>query len=61
MKFIKYTRYTGDDFGISAEDLIRALSDYFLRSGFEQQYLDFSEMGEKSIEELQDAIQHHHL
>jgi len=57
MKFIKYTRYTGDDFGISAEDLIRALSDYFLRSGFEQQHLDFSEMGEKSIEELQDAIQ----
>ena len=57
MKFIKYTRYTGDDFGISAEDLIRALSDFFLRSGFERQYLDFSEMDERSIEELQDAIQ----
>ena len=57
MKFIKYTRYTGDDFGISAEDLIRALSDYFLRSGFEGQYLDFSEMDERSIEELQDAVQ----
>ena len=57
MKFIKYTRYTGDDFGISAEDLIRALSEYFLRSGFERQYLDFSEMDERSIEELQDAIQ----
>ena len=57
MKFIKYTRYTGDDFGISAEDLIRALSEYFLRSGFERQHLDFSEMDERSIEELQDAIQ----
>ena len=57
MKFIKYTRYTGDDFGISAEDLIRVLSEYFLRSGFERQYLDFSEMDERSIEELQDAIQ----
>ena len=57
MKFIKYARYTGDDFGISAEDLIRALSDFFLRSGFERQYVDFSEMNERSIEELQDAIQ----
>ena len=57
MKFIKYARYTGDDFGISAEDLIRALSDFFLRSGFERQYVDFSEMDERSIEELQDAIQ----
>lgn len=57
MKFIKYTRYTGDDFGISAEDLIRVLSEYFLRSGFERQYLDFSEMDERSIGELQDAIQ----
>ena len=57
MKFIKYTRYTGDDFGISAEDLIRVLSDYFLRSGFEGQYLDFSEMDARSIEELQDAVQ----
>ena len=57
MKFVKYTRYTVDDFGITSEDLARALSDYFLRSGFEQQYLDFSEMDERSIEELHDAIQ----
>ena len=36
MKSVKYSRYTGDDLGISAEDLLRALSDYFLRSGFDQ-------------------------
>ena len=34
MKWIKYSRYTGDDFGIGAEDLLRALSDYLLQSGF---------------------------
>ena len=31
---IKYSRFTGDDFGISAEDLLQALSDFFLESGF---------------------------
>ena len=56
MKFIKYTRYTGDDFGISAADLIRALSDFFLRSGFEQQYPDFQEMDLRSVDELKDAL-----
>jgi Ca-activated chloride channel family protein len=56
MKFIKYSRYTGGDLGISAEDLMRALSDYFLQSGFEGDSLYFSEMGEQSIEELKEAI-----
>ena len=26
MKWIKYSRYTGEDFGIDSEDLLRALS-----------------------------------
>ena len=56
MKFIKYSRYTGGDLGISAEDLMRALSDYFLRSGFEGDSLYFSEMGQQSMEELREAI-----
>ena len=56
MKFIKYTRYSGDDFGISATDLIRALSDFLLRSGFEQQFPDFGEMDRRSLDELQDAV-----
>ena len=56
MKFFKYSRYTGGDLGISAEDLMRALSDYFLQSGFEGDSLYFSEMGEQSIEELKEAI-----
>ncbi len=56
MKFIKYTKFLGDDFGISAEDLLRALSDYLLRSGYEGQFMEFSEMGRQSLEELQEAI-----
>jgi len=55
MKFVKFTKYLGDDMGISSEDLMRALSDFFLRSGFEQQF-GFHEMDGKSLEELQRAI-----
>src|SRR5579884_2342398 len=54
---IHYSRYTGDDFGISAEDLMRALSDFFLQSGFESQYMQFNEMNQQSLEDLKRAIQ----
>ena len=30
MRWIKYSRYTGEDLGIEAEDLLKALSDFFL-------------------------------
>ena len=58
MKWIKYSRYTGDDFGIDAEDLLRALSDYLLQSGFNAQSMRFSEFDEHSLEDLKRAIQH---
>ena len=35
MKSIRYTRYTGEDFGLTAEDLMKALADFFLNSGFD--------------------------
>src|SRR5579884_931357 len=54
---IHYSRYTGDDFGISAEDLMRALSDFFLQSGFETQYMQFNEMNQQSLDDLKRAIQ----
>ena len=57
MKWINYSRYTGEDFGISAEDLMRALSDFFLQSGFESQYMQFSEMDQNSLERLKEAIE----
>lgn len=53
----QYTRYTGDDFGVDSEDLMRALSDFFLQSGFESQYLQFNEFDPQSLEELKKAIQ----
>jgi Ca-activated chloride channel homolog len=57
MKWIKYSKYTGDDFGIGAEDLLQALSDYLLQSGFNAQSMRFSEFNEHSLEELKRAIQ----
>jgi Ca-activated chloride channel family protein len=54
---INYSRYTGEDFGISAEDLLQALSDFLLQSGFNTQYMPFSEWNEHTLEDLQKAIQ----
>jgi Ca-activated chloride channel family protein len=57
MRSIRYSKYTGDDFGLSAEDLLKALSDFFLQSGFQNQYMGFSEWNQHTLEELKDAIQ----
>ena len=54
---IKYSKYTGEDFGISAEDLLQALSDFLLQSGFNTQYMPFSEWNEHTLEDLKNAIQ----
>src|SRR5258708_38753162 len=51
MKWVKYGKFTGEDFGISAEDLMRALSEFFLQSGYERQF------HELTMEDLKDAIQ----
>src|SRR4051812_35079038 len=57
MKWIKYSRYTGDDMGISAEDLLQALSDFLLESGFSTQYMPASEWNQHTLEDLKRAIQ----
>ena len=57
MKWIKYSKYTGDDLGISAEDLLKALSDFLLESGFSTQYMPFSEWNQHTLEDLKNAIQ----
>ncbi|MEX2260612.1 MAG: hypothetical protein WD696_01605 [Bryobacteraceae bacterium] len=54
MKWIKYSRYTGEDFGVQAEDLLEALSDFLLQSGFHAQ---FHEMNQQTLEDLKQAIQ----
>ncbi len=56
MKSIKYSRYTGEDFGIDAQDLLNALSDFFLQSGFDSPYGQFNEMDQRTMEELKQAI-----
>ncbi len=57
MKWINYSRYTGDDLGITSEDLIKALSEFFLQSGFSNQYMQFNEMNQQSLEDLKEAIE----
>ncbi len=57
MRRISYSKFSEDDLGIEMEDLLRALSDYFLQSGYQDPYLQFSEMNEHTLEELKEAIE----
>jgi Ca-activated chloride channel homolog len=57
MKWVRYSKYTGEDMGISAEDLLQALSDFLLESGFNTQYMPFSEWNQHTLEDLKKAIQ----
>jgi Ca-activated chloride channel family protein len=43
--------------GISAEDLLQALSDFLLESGFSTQYMPMSEWNQHTLEDLKEAIQ----
>ncbi len=57
MKTIRYSKYTGEDLGIGAEELLQALSDFLLESGFNTQYMPFSEWNQQTLEDLKRAIQ----
>jgi Ca-activated chloride channel family protein len=57
MKWIRYSKYTGEDMGIGAEDLLQALSDFLLESGFNTQYMPFSEWNQHTLEDLKKAIE----
>ena len=57
MRRIHYSKYTGDDLGIDAEDLLKALADFLLESGFNSQYMPFSEYNQHTLEDLKKAIQ----
>src|SRR5450432_3215734 len=58
MKYTKFSKYVGDLADeMSMEDLLSALSDYMLESGFESQYSYFQQMDEHSLEALRQAIQ----
>ena len=57
MRRISYSKFTEDDLGIDVEDLLRALSDYLLGSGYQDPYMQFSEMNQHTLEELRKAIE----
>jgi len=60
MKFTKYSKYVPDPAGeMSMEDLLNALSDYLLQSGFQNPFSNFYELnqGEHNIEDLRRQIQ----
>jgi Ca-activated chloride channel family protein len=50
MKWITYTKYTGEDLGIDAGDLLQAMSDFLLQSGYP------SEWNEHTLDNLRQAI-----
>jgi Ca-activated chloride channel homolog len=59
MRFIKYKKYVPEPASeMSMEDLLNALSDFLLQSGFRQQYMDFYDFRnmEQSLDELRQAI-----
>ncbi len=56
MKLTRYTRFTGDlSSSLDLEDLLQALSDFLLDSGFEDPYSSFSN-SDDSMESLRKAI-----
>jgi len=57
MRRISYSKFSEEDLGIEAEDLLRALADYFLQSGFQNPYLRFSELNAHTLEQLKEAIE----
>jgi Ca-activated chloride channel homolog len=57
MKRTRYTKFTGDlssAFGL--EELMQALGDFLLDSGFNDPYSSFNEFNDQTIENLRDAI-----
>jgi Ca-activated chloride channel family protein len=50
MKWITYSKYTGEDFGIDAGDLLQAIADFLLQSGYP------SEWNDHTLDNLKEAI-----
>ena len=59
MKFVKYKKYVPEPASeMSMEDLLAALSDHLLQSGFQRQYMDYydQQSTDQSLENLRNAI-----
>jgi Ca-activated chloride channel homolog len=58
MKYTKYSKYVADLADeMSMEDLLNALSDYMLESGFQSDSMYFQQMDDHSLDALRQAIQ----
>ncbi|HEX4169697.1 MAG TPA: hypothetical protein VHZ55_29895 [Bryobacteraceae bacterium] len=57
MRRISYSKFSEEDLGIEMDDLLRALSDFFLQSGYQNPYMQFTELNEHNLENLKEAIQ----
>jgi len=60
MKFIRYSKYVPDPASeLSTQDLLSALSDFLLNSGFQNPYQSFYELpnDEQTLEELRRAVE----
>src|SRR5262249_8881969 len=53
---IRYSKYTPEDIEISSEDLLRALSEFFLRSGFDNPYYPDPDR-RMTFQELRQAVE----
>ncbi len=57
MKYIKYSRYDGSEGeGVNLDDLMQALSDFLLQSGFQSEYGMYEMPPENSMEDLAEQI-----
>ena len=58
MKFTKYSKYVPDLAGdMSMEDLLNALSDYLLQSGYQDRFSFYEMPDEHTMDDLREAIQ----
>jgi Ca-activated chloride channel homolog len=56
MKSVRYTKFTGDLASeVSMEDLLKALSDYLLDSGFQNPFAEFQDL-DQTMEDLREAL-----
>ncbi|HXJ43767.1 MAG TPA: hypothetical protein VNH18_31070, partial [Bryobacteraceae bacterium] len=56
MRWVNFSKYTGDDLGIDSQDLMNALADFFLDSGFNSQFAQYTGWDPNSLDELMEAI-----
>jgi Ca-activated chloride channel homolog len=56
LKTVRYTKFTGDLAGeMSMDDLLKALSDYLLDSGFQNPYAEFQDL-DQTMDDLREAL-----